>query len=379
MSSVLQREERLATGDRPVSQIIDVDVHPAHREPIGALFPYIPTSWRERLMYLEKAFMGEQVSPFRHLRPQGDNNTNREDARPPDGGPAGSSPAFLAIDHLDKWKVSTALLIDLTACMSVQAAFDHDLSALLASAFNDYTLDHWVDRDRRFRHALIVSPWDVSASVAEIHRRGEHPGVAGVFVPLSQHRLGNRRWYPLYEAAIEHGLPIVMHPSAGETVGFDGMARFAVGQPELWSEKYIEMSAFAQSSLTSLVMQGVFDRYRELKAVFVEFGFTWVLPHVWKMDYAWRQSRGVVPWMTRWPSEVVHDQVRFATQPVAEPIDGDEELNRTIEKHLADLLLYSSDYPHHDEDAPTAVFKKLSAETRKKIFSENAKNTLRLL
>ncbi len=32
MSSVLEREEGLATGDRAVSQIIDVDVHPAHRE-----------------------------------------------------------------------------------------------------------------------------------------------------------------------------------------------------------------------------------------------------------------------------------------------------------------------------------------------------------
>src|SRR5260221_6959733 len=166
-------------------------------------------------MYLEKAFMGEQVSPFRHLRPQGDNNTDREDARPPDGGPAGSSPAFLATDHLDKWKVSTALLIDLTACMSVQAAFDHDLSALLASAFNDYTLDHWVARDRRFRPALIVSPWDVSASVAEIHRRGDHPRVAGVFLPLSQHRLGHPAGYPPLETAVLHRPPFVMHPPAG--------------------------------------------------------------------------------------------------------------------------------------------------------------------
>src|SRR5258708_14389799 len=95
MSSVLEREEGLATGDRAVSQIIDVDVHPAHRESIGALLPYIPTSWRERRLFLENGFMVVQGSPFPPLLPHVAKNTKRVVERPSVSGPGGLWVSFL--------------------------------------------------------------------------------------------------------------------------------------------------------------------------------------------------------------------------------------------------------------------------------------------
>jgi predicted TIM-barrel fold metal-dependent hydrolase len=70
----------------------------------------------------------------------------------------------------------------------------------------------------------------------------------------------------------------------------------------------------------------------------------------------------------------------LATQPVDDDPDA-TELYRLIEHprtFLSEVLCYSSDYPHWDNDRPGRVFNKVSDETKRKIFSTNAAETLRL-
>jgi uncharacterized protein len=106
--------------------------------------------------------------------------------------------------------------------------------------------------------------------------------------------------------------------------------------------------------------------------LFAEFGTTWLPFVMWRMDQEYRANREDVPWLTRPPSEYIRESVRLTTQPLEEPADP-TDLHKVLGAiDAADLLLYSSDYPHHDFDNPRIVLRKFPEEWRERIFYANA-------
>ena len=355
---------------KPATRLIDVDVHPTLAGGLDELFPYMPAGWRERL----KDQKGGLRPTIAGRMPKNHSGGIKE-ARPPSGGPAGSDPDFLRQELLDRYSIDIALLILVEAATLAVAPTDADQSAVLVSACNDYFLERWVDD--RMRWALAVSPADPQLAVQEIRRHGANPKVAAVYLPIPDIRLGNRHFYPIYEAALEYGLPIATHPGAGESQFQGTAARFAVGIQERYIERYCDWGQIGWSCITSLIMNGVFDRYPELKVLFIEWGFSWAVPLMWKMDKAWRSARMDVPWVRKWPREYVHDHIRFSTQPIDEPEDP-KHLDWMIENYFTDTLMFATDYPHWDLDLPDMVMKTLPAQTREKIFHKTAEAALRL-
>ena len=53
-------------------------------------------------------------------------------------------------------------------------------------------------------------------------------------------------------------------------------------------------TAFADQ-LTSLVCEGVFERFPELRIVLIEGGIAWLPPLMWRLDRAWRLLRAEAP------------------------------------------------------------------------------------
>ena len=72
----------------------------------------------------------------------------------------------------------------------------------------------------------------------------------------------------------------------------------------------------------------------------------------------------------------IHDNV--ICRPAAdEPMRADD-LHTLVKLLGYDLLMYSSDYPHWDNDMPSQSLGFLPQEARRKIFRENALGVLRL-
>jgi predicted TIM-barrel fold metal-dependent hydrolase len=111
--------------------------------------------------------------------------------------------------------------------------------------------------------------------------------------------------------------------------------------------------------------------------VFVEFGFLWLLPTLWRMDRVWRQLRREVPWVRRSPIDAVARQCRFTTQPTDEP-DNPHHFETLTSMLGYEHLCFSSDYPHWDNEMPGHVFRHLPEPARQQVFRDNALRTFRI-
>ena len=93
---------------------------------------------------------------------------------------------------------------------------------------------------------------------------------------------------------------------------------------------------------------------------------------VWRMDQNWRNFRAEVPWLHKAPSEYVFEHIRMTSQPMEEP-EKPEFMNYILEMiHAEKTLIFSTDYPHWDNDFPKQTFTKVSEELKQRIFYDNA-------
>ena len=63
-------------------------------------------------------------------------------------------------------------------------------------------------------------------------------------------------------------------------------------------------------------------------------------------DKTWKGVRAEVPWVTRTPSEIIRNNVRFTVQPVDAADDGEAIMRLADDIKSDELFLFSTDYPH---------------------------------
>jgi predicted TIM-barrel fold metal-dependent hydrolase len=163
---------------------------------------------------------------------------------------------------------------------------------------------------------------------------------------------GSHRYWPLWAAAAEHDLAVGI--TYGGSVPIAGNA---VNWMETFFEEYSTGTQPFATHITSLVLNGVFDRWPNLRFVFIDSGWTWLPALCWRLDKEWKEGRQEVPWVREPPSEYVKRHMRFTTAPSDLPPEP-RHLARLVE-HLPfrDMLIYSSDAPRHDK----ADFSRLAA------------------
>jgi uncharacterized protein len=355
--------------------IVDCDVHPIVKGGMHSLFPYMPIAWQKRLK--QKAAEIVTVAPLtlRFEHPNG--SALRSDAVTPSGGPGGSDPDYIKSDLLEKHDIDIAILNCLQPGAMAAALAGPDESVVMCSAFNDFFLDNWkLTGSGPLRLAISVPVQDPVAAAAEIRRLAHNPAVAAVSLPLLNIRMGNRYYYPIYEEAHRCGLPILLHVTGTDSIYY-GAPHAAVGLPESYIERYVSLSQIAESNISSLIFSGTFEKFPGLKFLFAEYGFAWILPLLWRMDRTWRSLRHETPWVKKSPIDYVHENVRLSTQPLDEP-ERPEDLHTLIKLFGYDLLMFSSDYPHWDNDMPEQSLRTLPPEARRMIFGDNARKVLRL-
>ena len=145
--------------------IADCDIHPARRGPKD-LYPYLAKRWHAHLeTYGKHPYQGMMEGP---PYPKAQPNASRRDAYPPEGGQQGSSLSFMQQQHLDPNNVALGVLCPLQTGQGIR---NHDLSAALASAVNDWQIAEWTSKDSRLKGSVVVANEDGPAAAAEIDRK----------------------------------------------------------------------------------------------------------------------------------------------------------------------------------------------------------------
>ena len=341
--------------------VVDVDVHEMLTS-IRDLAPYLEEPWRSRIV-INDGFKGPPGNPYAFPQATG---VAIADAVTDDGSPAGSKLGLLQEQVLDRFGVEPAILVSLFHPTDHQ--IQPEFAVALASAYNDWVFENWLEKDDRLRSSITVAAQEPEAAAREIDRVGSDPRFVQVLLPAVAHHVFGRKYYwPIFEAAERNGLPVAFHQSGG--------TRTAVGLPPYYIEWHTAISQNWQSQLISLIANGVFDRFEELKVAMVESSWTWVPHLMWRFDYNYRSLRREVPWVKRLPSHYIRERVKFSTQPMEYP-DDSKDLYRMFEMIGSDdFLMFATDYPHWDFDSPEqALPHTFPRDLRQKILTSNARD-----
>jgi predicted TIM-barrel fold metal-dependent hydrolase len=360
-------EVRNAEAVRPAASkvaIADCDIHHSPRD-FKMLYPYLEPRWREHLdLFGVRARQGNYSGP---QYPKSQPDASRRDAWPPVGGRPGSDLDFMRTHHLD----ANGIVLGILAMIRPHpGGFQNlDLSGALCRAINDWQVAEWTGLEPRLKACIVVPYEDAAASVAEIERWAGHGDMVQVLL-LSRtvEPLGNRRYWPIYEAATRAGLPVGIH-----AFGNGGQPTSSTGWSSFYIEDMVGHSQSCQAVVSSMVTEGLFARLPALRIVMIEAGFAWLPSLAWRMDRVWHRLKAENPALTRLPSDYIHDHIWLTTQPMEEP-GTPEHLRDTLGWIGMDRLLFATDYPHWDYDDPQQSLKiALSPAERDAFFLGNAR------
>jgi predicted TIM-barrel fold metal-dependent hydrolase len=354
--------------------IVDCDVHPLIKD-IEVLRPYLSEQWRRHFLdggVRRKSDNGVVYARARD-RYNHPNATYRLDSVPTQGGPSGSDPAFTLTNHIEPYDITTALLLP-QEHYGVARFGNSAAAAAFERANNEYLIDTWLSYDDRYTLAITVSGHDPKAAAADIRRLGKMPGVVAVQLLIFQYMAGSAWFDPIYAAASEMELPIVIHQNGGEGC-YTYSQCSAGGAPRSYGERHSLLTQVGAANVTDMIVSGAFERFPELRIVMVEWGFTWLSWLMSRMDYLWEADRNASPWIKRRPSEYVAEHFTFTTQPLDETTNSAEMAAMFGIKDLDRMLLFSSDYPHYDADNPQVILNKVPQTMQAQVRYQNAVNT----
>ncbi|MGH2461633.1 MAG: amidohydrolase family protein [Chloroflexota bacterium] len=345
--------------------MIDCDIHNVPAS-IQTLFPYLSDHWKEYMT--QSAFRGPTDTAY----PKNAPTTARPETRPASGGPPGSDLSLIRQQALDAWGAEYGIL---NCAYAVDGIHNPDTATAVASAVNDWQIAEWLDQEPRLRASIVVPSHQPEMAAREIDRVGEHPGFVQVFLPVRSEALyGNRRYHPIFEAAVRRDLAVGIHFG-----GAPGNPPTSSGWPSYYVEDYVDMAAVFQSQVLNMIVEGLFDRFPTLRVALIEGGFTWLPGLIWRIDKEWKGLRREVPWNKGFPSRYIHEHIRVTTQPVDAPPNPRQLLQVIDQIGSDDVLMFATDYPHWQFDGRDDAFPiKLPETLERKIMSENARAFYRL-
>ena len=316
-------------------EIVDCDLH-LTEVPDEELRPYLPPRYKDR---------GVTIPTSGYAHPHG-----RRISDTGQGWSESNTPENMQ-SHLDTYGIDCGIVTGSTHIIGLSQHPNRDYAVELARAHNEFVAEEWLSVDDRLFASIVVPPQDPSEAVELIKEFGERPRFVQVIMGSGcDYAYGHEKFWPIYRAAVEHNLPVAIHPSH-DGAGIGHMQ----SPPSNYFELHNQYPMRYMTHVNSLIVEGVFEKFQNLEFICIEGGFAWVPQLMWRMDKNWRGLRDQAPWLTQPPSDYIRENVRFTTQPMVEPETDDQLLSLLKMMHAEDVLMFSSDFPHWDGDDPTLV------------------------
>ncbi|MYD43471.1 MAG: amidohydrolase family protein [Gammaproteobacteria bacterium] len=178
-------------------------------------------------------------------------------------------------------------------------------------------------------------------------------GVKALLIPWAcprDHATSHIKLDALWAQATEAQVPILLHvgladrvlPAAHKNNGLPAVPDFHGGEENFRSISYMAIPHGPMQALSMLILDGVLDRFEDLKIGVIELGATWVPGFMRQLDAAleaFGRHETRLQSLKLKPSDYVRRQVRVTPYPT-------EPTGWIIEQSAPEICMFSSDYPH---------------------------------
>lgn len=292
----------------------------------------------------------------------------------------GSDPALLIRQLLRTGKRSRVVLGYSEVGMLATAFANVTGAEILTRAVNDWTADRWYTADPRLYGTILVTMANPQGAAAEIRRLGPNSRFVGVALGTNGLAMpfGSAVYHPVYEAAAEFDLPIVIQVGSDSAPSLMGPP-IGGGIASTYSETHISAADPLQAHVGSLMYEGVFELFPNLRVLLVGGGLSWFPSFTWRLEYWYNHMRGSgeIPLMKRPPSEYIRRHVRLAASNVEPSRDGRLATQLRTVSWLGEIVMYGSGYPALGWEEADAVSCRLPAEWGEAVTRANADSFFR--
>ena len=205
--------------------------------------------------------------------------------------------------------------------------------------------------DRRLLSSCYV-PLEDFARARQTAELAVRLGARSLLVPSRcpmQHAPSHAELDPVWALAQEAGIPILFHVGGEEKLdpvykinGLPPVPDFHGGDDNFTSVSYMPIPTSAMQTIATLIFDGVFDQFPNLKWGAIELGAAWVPGWMRSMDsaaHAFMRNEERLKKLSAKPSEIVQRQFRVTPYP-------HEDVGWIVANAGEQVCLFSSDYPH---------------------------------
>jgi predicted TIM-barrel fold metal-dependent hydrolase len=280
---------------------------------------------------------------------------------------AGTAAAW--IEALDKAGMELTVLYP---TLGLFASFlrDREWAVALCRAYNTFLHEEFVKVSPRLKAVALLPVQDPDASAVELRRAVRELGLSGAMLAADgEHLLGDGRFTPIYEEAERLGVMLGVHASGSHLggAGVDLFPRFI--QAHTVSHPFGQMR-----QLTSMIFEGVPERFPRLRLAFLEAGCGWAPYWMERMDDEFgKRGAAEAPALKKKPSDYVRrGNIYFSCE-------ADEWLlPQAVRLVGEDQIVYASDFPHWDNSFPGSIDEikmrgDISDAQKRKILADNCR------
>ena len=247
---------------------------------------------------------------------------------------------------------------------------DPGLALAICQAFNNWLSDFCSADPGRMKGAAQLPMHDVDKAAQEARRVVEVLGQVALVLPSNP--VNKRPWYdpyyePLWAAAESLGVPVCFHGIHGayqEHIGNRFLDSFVVAHAATHPMELMLCVA-------GTICGGVLERHPDLRIGFMEGNCSWLPWWLWRLEEEWEV-------FGQWEKAKLELPVReYFKRNCFISVDVDEYLvGHVVDQIGDDVMVLSTDYPHHDSAYPDAVNTFLEMEclrdsSKKKILWDN--------
>jgi hypothetical protein len=286
---------------------------------------------------------------------------------------------------MDEVGISSTVLYP-THALAYGNIVDSEWATIFCRAYNDWVVEYYLSGVGPFSAMALIPMLDPAEAAIELRRAVTELGMPGAMLPSNglPLPLGSAFYAPVYEAANDLACCLSVHGGSHGNFGMNhhnvyGVVH-AIGHPLGQME-----------ALGSMVMNGIFERYEDLRVGYMEGGVAWLLLMLERFDrscgtHVQLDTMGLLLSTARRERPTGYTAELLSAGRIFVGCEGEEPaLAYAISEVGHSPFMFSSDYPHEvtvesckDEIEEVIENKEVSDEAKQAILAHNAERFYRL-